>query len=347
MDGTIIQQGRFTSDGSTKQLSIRSDFDWIKVYNETAAAQAAADLGAEFYFQRGMTNGRGLVWTKLGAVANDPLTVGQIAASSGFTLVDTSGSPLNSAVAITATSDDVRPVVSTGDTSGLSAGDVVRLTGVTDAPNLSGYDFAIDAINAGADFRIAGALATTPGAAGTAGSYRKVNFDPLYYPRHRFIANLLRPQDGGGVANSTLVTLTVPSGYAEGQRVRFVVPKTSQGGTSDYGMVEIDGLIGTITAVDDTVGTQTITVDIDSSAFTAFTFPTADKAANPLSKAMVVPVGIDTAQAIASSVNELSDATDNQGLIGVDLAAGVSSPAGQNNDVIYWVAGKSFLVNNE
>lgn len=335
---TVIQQGSFTADGNAKTLQIRSDFDWIRVYNETALAQGAADLGAEFYFQRGMTNGRGVVYTKLGTVANDPLTIGQIAAASGFTLIDSSGNPLGAAVAITGSTNVVRPIVTTTIT-GLAAGDIVRLSGVTGQENLSGYDFAIDTVGGGT-FRIASALATAPGAAGTAGNYRLINFNPLFYPRHRFIVNITQ-------AANAVVTVSVPSGYKVGQEVRVIVPQTSQAGVSDYGMVEIDGLVGRITAVDDTLATQTVTLDIDSSAFTAFTFPTAAKAAQPLSKAMLVPVGIDTGYAIAQSQNILSDATDNEGFIGVKLAAGNSSPAGNNADVIYWVAGKSFSVDNE
>jgi hypothetical protein len=61
---------------------------------------------------------------------------------------------------------------------------------------------------------------------------------------------------------------------------------------------------------------------------------------------MVIPIGEDTATAIAQSQNILSDATTNQGYIGVILAAGVASPAGQANDVIYWQAGTADLVSN-
>lgn len=339
-DNTIIQQGRFTADGNSRQLEIRSDFDWMRVYNETAIAQGAADLGAEFYFQRGMTNGRGVIYTKLGTVANDPMTVGQIAASSGFTLLDTSGNPLLAAVATTDVSNVVRPIVLTGDTSGLAAGDVVRLTNQATDEQVNGYDFTIDTIVANTSFRLAGALANVGGAGGAqAGFYRKINFDPLYYPRHRFIANITQ-------AAQAVITLTVQSGYAVGQEVRVLVPNDQVAGASVYGMTEMNNLLGTITAINDAVATQTITVDIDSTNFTAFSFPTAAQAATALRKAMVVPVGMDTAQAISSSVDLLSDATDNQGFIGVELAAGNDSPAGNNNDVIYWVAGKSFSVSN-
>lgn len=331
MDAAIIQSGRFTSTGVAKTLQIRSDFDWIQVYNETAIAQNAADLGAVFYWQSGMTSGRGLVTTKLGAVANDPTTIGQIAELAGFTPVDSSGIPLSAAVATTNVTNATRPVISTGGTAGLTASSIVRVYSNVNTRQINGYDFAIDTIVANTSFRIASVLATaTDGVVAQAGNYRIVNFDPLYYPRHRFPVNITQ-------AASAVVTLSVPSGYKVGQTVRFSIP-------SQFGMVELDNQIGTITAVDDTVGTQTITVNIDTTGYTAFTFPL--NAAYPFTRAIVVPVGENTAQAISSGVDILNDATYNTGYIGVILAAGTASPAGQNGDAIYWVAGKSSYTQN-
>ncbi len=331
-DNTIIQQGRFTGDGTAHQLEIRSDLDWIRTFNETIII-AAAGGDAEFYFQRGMTNGRGILYAQAGGVT-------QIAASAGFSLLDTSGNPLLAAVATTDASNVVRPIILTADTAGLVAGDVVRLSLQATDDQLNGYDFTIDTISANTSFRLASPLANAGGAGGVQGGfYRKINFDPLYFPRHRFIADISQ-------AASAVITLTVQSGYAVGQEVRILVPDDSVAGASVYGMTEMNNLLGTITAINDAIATQTITVDIDSTNFTAFSFPTAAQAANALRKAMVVPVGMDTAQAITSSVNLLSDATDNRGFIGVELASGASSPAGVNADVIYWVAGKSFSVSN-
>lgn len=328
-DNTIIQQGRFTATGAAQTLQIRSDFDWIKVYNETALAQAAADLGYEFYFQRGMTNGRGVVWTKLGTVANDPVTVGQIAANAGFTLIDSSANPVGNAVAVTGTTNATQPVVSTANTAGLATGSVVRLSGLDNVPNIAGIDFEIDTVVANTSFRMRYALATAPGGTATTGFYRQIKFDPLFYPRRRFVVNITQ-------AASAVVRLSVTHQFTVGQEVRFVIPDA-------FGMVEMDGLLGTITAI--STANNTITVNIDSSAFTAFAFPQA--AAFPFSWAEVVPVGEDTAQAISSSVDMLDDATINEGYIGVSLAAGTASPAGQILDVIYWVAGKSFSVDNQ
>ena len=86
--------------------------------------------------------------------------------------------------------------------------------------------------------------------------------------------------------------------------------------------------------------TNTIDVNIDSSTFTTFTFPVDN--APEFSPAQVVPVGINTAQAITSGVNVINDATVNIAQIGMLLAAGTLSPAGVNGNVITWVAGKSF-----
>lgn len=339
--GTLIQQGSFTSDGTDKTLSIRSDFDYIVVENETALAQAASDLAFMFEWQRGMTDGRGVVWTKLGNVANDPLTVGQIAANSGFVLQDTSGNPLSAAVVISAATNATEPVFSTASTAGLASGSIVKIQNMDEQVNLNGYDFAIDTIVTNTSFKMAAPLATAPGVAETTGgTYRIVNFSPLFYPRFRYIANITQ-------ASSAVITLTVPSGYARGQKVRIIVPKSSQSGVSDYGMTEIDGLEGTITAINDAVGTQTITVDIDSSGFTAFTFPTAAKAGIALDRAIVVPVAMNVGYARANSLDELSDARSNQGLIGVKLIGGASGPGGASNDVMYWRAYRAEKVTNE
>ena len=337
---TLMQAGSFTSDGTNKTLNLRGGFDYIEVENETALIQAGSDLAFKFTWQLGQTDGRGNVWTKLGSVANDPLTVAQIAADLGFVILDTTGEPLSAATALTTGTNITEPVFSTASTSGLRTGSIVRLTSMVGMPNLSGYDFAIDTVVTNTSFKMAAALATAPGAANTAGNWRIVKFDPLYYPRYRYISNIT-------AAANAVVTVTVPSGYAVGQRVRVIVPTTAQSGTSDYGMVEIDKLEGIITAINDAVGTQTVTLDIDSSAFTAFTFPTAAKAAIPLSKAMLVPIGIDTATAIAQSVNILSDAMDNEGFIGVTLVGAATGPGGASSDVMYWKTFKAFSVNNE
>ena len=325
-NGTIIQQGRFTSDGTAKVLQVRSDIDWMEVINYTIAdddTQTTA-VGVAYYWQRGMANDTGIEYKKSNAAnASQMITA---LASGGFTLEDSSSDPVLAAVAVTSTTNATQPVVATGDTSGLVAGDVVRLVNITNAANLGSIDFQIDTVVSNTSFRIANALANAPGA-GTTGFYRKIKFDPQFYPRRRYLANVT-------AASNAVVTTTVDHGYTVGQEVRFSV-------SAPYDMVELDGLRGTITAVT----TSTFTVDIDSSAFTTFAFPVNGDV--PFTPAQVVPLGEDTGVARANSVDELADATDNVSYIGMRLAAGADSPAGENSEVVYWRAGKSFSVDNE
>lgn len=323
---TLLQVGSFTADGANKRLAIRADYDRIETFNRTAAAQATADLGYHFTHQRGDTDGRGYFSKKLGTVANDPVTVGQIAANSGFIRLNTSENPLSARTALTASSNATAPVVSTASTGSLRSGDVVRMI-ITGQESLGGIDFQVTSVVTDTSFTIAYAMANSPGAAGTAGYWRKVKYDPIFYPRRRYIANIT-------AATSAVVTFTVDHGLSVGQEVRMHVPAA-------YAMIEMDGLSATITAVT----ASTITLDVDSSAFTAFAFPL--PAAVAFTPAIVVPFGEDTAEAIDNSADILADATENLSFIGVELVAGNDSPAGNSSDVIEWMAYKAFSVNNE
>ena len=323
---TVLQQGRFTADGNNVTLSIRSDVDWMQVYNLTQMA-ATNNVGVQYYWQRGFeentTNG-GISYFKSGG--GNSLNGGIF--NNMFTLVDTSGNPIGSQVATTASTNVAQPVISTGSTSGLVTGSIVRLSSMANVPNIMSMDFEIDTVVANTSFRMRWALANAVGAVGGAGFYRIVKFDPIYYPRRRFIVNISQ-------AGSAVVTCSVTHGFTVGQEVRFQVP-------SAFGMVEIDNMAGTITAVN--TAANTFTVNINSSAFTAFAFPA--PGAVPFTYAQVVPVGEDTAQALSSSVNILADATVNEALIGMILTGGADNPGGDAADIMYWVAGKSFSVSN-
>jgi hypothetical protein len=339
----IIQQGRFTSTGLRRTLALRNGVDWIKVINETNLIQAAADLPYEYYFQLGMASGRGSVWTKLGAVANDPVTVAQIAAGSGFVLVDANDAQTISPVAVTSVSNATVPIVTVASTAGLSTGDVIRLIPSDGQPNISGMNFTIT-ITGATTFTIAGAgLATAPGAAGTNASlYSSVTFNPLFNPSERIILNAV---NAGGFI---VFTVNQATGWARGQKIRVQIP------SAFYGSIQLDNLVGTVTAVDDTSTVLSVTTDIPSAGLTAFTFPTAAiAAANHISRAMLTPFGENTAYDLAQTppLNTLTSATYNTGIVGVSLLPGASAaaagPAGFTvGDVIYWIAGSSDAISN-
>lgn len=329
MDNTIIQQGKFTSTGANVTLQLRADTDWVKVYNYTqfASGTGSGQVVAAVW-QRGMSQGTGLVYTK---TASTLAAIPAALSSGGFTLVDSSvQTPGTLQATITAVSNASIPVVSNSGTNGLVAGDVVRLIDITGAQQLGGIDFTV-----GYNTLTSGTFSLDYMAqivAGTTGSWRKINFNPIFYPRRRTITKITK-------ASSAVVTLSVTHGYKVGQAVRFQVP-------ADFGMVEMNGLLGTITAIDTTTTSgNSITVDIDSSAFTTFAWPTTSNVA--FTPAEVIPVGEDTAEALYAATDILSDATINEAYIGMILGGGAGGPAGAASDVIYWQSGKSFSVDNQ
>jgi len=345
MDNTIIWQGEYKQADVAvdKYIVLRGGVDWMEVVNWTQSVATNADCGTHYYWQRGMADGIGLCYFH--PAANTTLGVQACAAGSGFTYVDTTDTApgaariLNGAFA----TNVPQPIVSSANTAGLATGSIVRLSGTTTAMSLSGWDFQIDTVVDGVSFRMAYAMQQAAGAAATAGYYRIIPYDPIFYPRWRYIVNIT-------AANPAVIHTSVDHGYTVGQKIRVNLPDAK------FGMVEINGVEAIVTAT--TAGT--ITTNIDSSGFTAFEF--ALPATLPNTMPTIVPIGIDMGTAITGAVNILADATYNTGYIGMKLHVGALaganlgtlSPAGSNvttgagnGDIIKWRAGKSFSDLNE
>jgi hypothetical protein len=315
MDSTVVQTGYFTSDGTAKQLDVRSDIDWMEVINYTQSATTqTTGRGVMFRWQRGMAAATGIMFTKQdSANALDLETL----SSGGFTLLDTSSQAPGAAVTGT-TITKANPPVCTAAGHGYSDGDTVRIINSDNMDQINGMEFTIGSV-ATNTFELSYIDTNTANfTASTSFTVRKIPNQPQFQLRRRYITAV--PSTG----TTTEVQMSVTHGFSVDEVVRFIVP-------SDFGMTQLDNLTGKITAVNTT--TNTITVDIDSSAFTAFAWPAASSA--PLNFAQVVPVGIDGS-------NSVSDATDNVSFIGMELGAGADGPAGSSSDVIYWRAGKAF-----
>lgn len=319
---TQMFKGSFTSTGSSVLLPFPSGVDKIEVYNLTqlAASQTTA-LGVSYIWTSSMPSGSKITRFKSNAAAAANLD--QYITSNGFTVYDSSAQQLGALNAtITAVSAAAIPVVTNTGTNGLVAGDVVRLSRVSGGQQLGGIDFTVGYNTLTSSTFSLDYMAQI--SAATTGSWRRVPYNPIFYPRHRTITKV------SSSGSSTVVTMSVTHGYKVGQEVRFIVP-------SEYGMVELNNLIGTITAVNTTTTSgNTITVDIDSSSFTAFAYPASSN--NAFSQALVIPVGENTAEALSAGLDILGDATVNTATKGLILTGGASCPAGANLDEIVWVA---------
>ena len=315
----IIQQGSFTADGSAKTIKLRSDVDWFKIVNFTQSDAANNGYGVEYFWQYGMGTSMVIKYHPAG-----DQTMAVDVATSAIQVIDSTNYALGAQTAVTGGTDVPTPVYLTGDTHTTSAvnGTIVRLTG-TNHDNLNGLDFSIDAVTLDTEFRLANTLATAPGRiAGASGFYRVVapNIEVynMFTPSNRLISDISAAANG-------LVTTLVDHGYKVGQRVQFNVP-------AGNGMIELNGVTANITAIT----ASTFTIDINTSTYTAFTFPV--YTAVPFTPASVVPVGDNPGYA---SHMLAPGAFYNQGYVGVVLTAGTAQPAGNSSDVIYWMAGAS------
>lgn len=393
MDGTIIEQGFFSAffgganpnpgvasnqAAQAVQIAIPSNADWLSVRNFTKAGAnglntvyfngtANAFAGVEYFWQRGMPIGSAIVKYK----ANGAATVNEdTLVTGGFTLYDPSGQSAGSqplvgpSIAVTAVTDVTQPVVSTANTAGIFPGTIVRLSN-TAQTDVNGVDMVVSAVTANTFTLLfaSNALATAPGAIGGAGFYRIINTNPLFYPRRRIITNITQ-------STVPVISTAIPHGLCAGQAIRFNIPTVS-------GMIQLNStpannyMTATITAV---IDDYSFVINIDTSTFTAFTYPTI--AQQPSSFPELTPVGEDTAESLVSTQPQvpviaaqqifntntgiLADSTVNTGFLGMIFGGGgngnalttpISGPAGtvhftagnviDSQDFMMWVAGKS------
>ena len=317
----LVASGNFTSDGSAKDVALRSDFDFFETVNHTQMATTqATGRGVVFNWRNGFADDSAEMVSKENAA--NTVTY-EVVTSGGFSRIDQSNQALGAAQATSGTDvTQANPAVVTVTSHGYSNGDRIRIYGTTGMLQIAGMDFTIGNVNTN-DFELSYLDSSGFAAVATAGFVRKVPNNPIFAPERLFITNISQ-------AASAVVTFSTTHGLAVGGQISFRV-------TSANGMVEMDGLVGQITAV--STANNTVTVNIDSTGFTAWSFPTSAVAALGYTQAHAVPVG--------EIPSVLSEAVENTSQILMRLAGGADSPAGSSGDAIYWRAWKAGYVNNE
>lgn len=320
---SILLQGSFVSDGTAKILSLRSSFDWISVVNYTQIAAAAA-AEVNFKWMVGMPQGGGLAQTRAGVWT-------ALAAPTGFSVLDTSVQALGAPTVITNVSNDAIPVV-TANGHGLITGDIVRISNVVGANQLSAYDIRVTRVDAN-NFQLSWmpqiAVAAAPGASAVV---RRLSNELYFVPKDRVITSISQ-------AVNAVVVFAAPHNFQVGSAVRFRVPTINN--SLAYGMTEMNGVLASVVAVN--TANNSITINVDTSGFSAFVFPLTT--ASNMRLAQCTPVGENTAVSLAAGSNILADATQNTAIIGVSLYGGAGYPGGAANDLMYWQAGTAFSVN--
>lgn len=313
---TTILSGQFVSNGQALNLSLPSGYVEFELTNISSLGSTGAGTPVmKAWGTSLMPAGAGIVASKTTNAATIALPV--TLASGGFTIIADSGSyPLPAALTSTGISQANPAVVSLASTAGLSAGATVRVTNATGMLQISGWEFTLGTVTANTSAQLAFLNSSGFAAGASAASIQLIPFPARFSPAIRRITNITQ-------AGSAVITLSVTHQYAVGDEVTIYCP-------SAFGMSQINGLSGVVTA-SDPVTNNTITVNINSTGFSAFAFPSSAVAAAGVQFPIVVPFGMDPIAAYQSLVN---DATINISFTGVQIGASAQT----SSETYQWVA---------
>lgn len=319
---TLIQGGSFISTGFGERIILPAGADFFRTVNLTQAATTqASGVGIEFEWYNGVTpQGGALMEQKTNSTnALNLLTV----TSGGFTFV-LSTPPIQAPLTGTTITQAAAAVATVTNT--YSQGDRVRIYGVVGMRQISGMAFTISAVSS-TGFSLPGLNSSGFAAGATAFVVRKIPEFEAVLPEYMFITNISQ-------AAHAVITVSALPLYVAGQMITLDVPST-------YGMTQANQLSVLITAVSG----YTLTVDLDTTGFNAFTWPTSATSVNQVRFATLAPDGqkayydIATQTQFGYNVDRVPFRSVYQQPY-MYLAPGILSPAGAASDVIAWQAFK-------
>lgn len=323
---TIITGNSFTSTGDGVKIPVPSSGDYMEVYNKTQLAAGNPNtVTMSKWFGPKFGVGASAADKGIRTVKTTADLTGEYS-SGGFTYVTSApvveAQSANPITAITAAS----PAVVT-HTQSYSAGDILQFYNTTGMLQIAGMNFQISSVS-GASYTLLGLPAAGFAFAGTAGFTRRISKYAAVEPQFLYVTAISK-------ATNAVVTCSVDPTqyYAVGMKVHFSVPYS-------FGMTQMTQLTGKILSM--SAAAYTMTVDINSSAFTAFAFPTS--ASSPTSQlfATVAPAGastqVDPITGIQTGYNfQYQPFRSGEFVPYIYLAGGAQSPAGAANDVINWL----------
>jgi hypothetical protein len=303
--------------------------DYIRLVNRTAWGdanrQAAVNIIHEWY--RDMAQGTALPTAMVNGTfilsANTQLL------TDGISCYDTVNPPTYAALATTAITAANPAVCTMANTGTIALGDTVRIYGATGMQQISGMDFNVVAITPNVSISLS-LNAAGYAAPATAGQVVKI-IPNMMYPRWRWIASITQ-------AANAVVMFTHLHDYSVGERVSFRVP-------AQFGMTQLNNVSATVVAV----GAFTITINTDTSLFTAFAFPTSAIAAAGIRSAVCVPSASGVIPAANPPAMNINDAFDNRNVRVIHFGAtifNIVNFCSTNGDIFEWTAHKFDQYNN-
>lgn len=312
--------------------------DFIVLRSLTGWGESGDAQVIEWFWEKSLAQGaaKGILQASESSTPQLPAMTAYTIASNGISTYDTTNPPSFAALATTAINATTY-VVTMANTGSINVGDYVRIYASTGMLQIAGYTFQVTAVTANTSITL-GYMASggqVMAAAATAGEVLKFipNRD---YPHWAYIANISQ-------AAQAVVNFTVKNDFTPGEIVSFRV-------SSAFGMDEINNKQARVLSVTNSATVSSIVIDLDTSGYTAFAFPTSAVAAAGVSPAVVVPSSSGVVPFNGSATipqqppgTNLLDSFDNRNVRVIHLGAGlfnVSGHASDNGDVWMWQAYK-------
>jgi hypothetical protein len=284
-----MARGSFTSTGAAKVINLPFLPDYIEMINYTATAAtptSQAVVSARWFASMGQGFAVEQVYDATPDLVVDAVIANGFSTFSAGQLLQYG--PTQQVVGIT----KANPAIVTVTGHGYSSGDVVVFQGLfqsstTGMPQIAGLPFTITVVDANS-FSIPWntnqtnytALSASPAGA----TVKKVLYPYLYFPGQTFISAIT-------TGSTTTIDTTDAHNFVVGQEVAFRIP-------SQWGTVQLNSLPNTLTPGSPVYGYviavtdyNTVVVNIDSSAYTAFNSNQTVASVPGLSYPQIVAVG--------------------------------------------------------
>ena len=287
----MIAGGRFTlssaliSSGVNVECQSQNPPDFIVAKNLTRWGEASNAETIEWWWEKSLGNGfaRGILQASEGSTPQLPAMTSYRLPATGSTAVDaiscydTTNPPTFAALTATAITGIAGTfVVSMANTGTIAVGDFVRLYATTGELQIAGYTFQVTAVTTNVSITLGYMASSGITFAADATAAQVVKFIPnRMYPRWSYIANITK-------AAQAVVYFTATNDYTPGEFISFRV-------SSAFGMDEINNKAARVLSVTNSATVSSVTIDLDTSGYTTFAFPTSATAAAGVSPAVAVP----------------------------------------------------------
>lgn len=330
---TLVTQGTFTQPATAVNqiIPVQNSADYFVTTNLTkmASANTTGCVRGEWYGNGLTAVNDGLQWSK---TAGDAIAIQSFATAGvgGFTYVTSLPAPEAAVVGTTIT--NANPAVASA-TNTYSNGDQVVIYNAVGMQQISGMKFTISSVS-GNTFTLLGLNASGFSAGATAFTVRRVSqFTPVE-PSFLYVTAISR-------AANAQVTVSQANSVYLGQKLEFQIP-------GSFGMVQLNNFNQPQSkpiVVTSIIDAYNFTININTSAYTAFVFPTSAQSPTAQLFATVAPAGQSTQYNFVTGVQTGYNFNQLPFHSGISvpymyLPAGVGSPAGQANEIIMWQAYK-------